>query len=1225
MIKNNKIIVQKKNSKKKGNYYLKETIGEGAFAKVKLGIHIPTGEKVAIKILNKEHFSDDSSEKNNIIKIRKEINILKRIHHKNIIQLYEIMESSSNLYIIMEYCENKELFDYIISKKFLQEKEACRLFQQIIDGVEYLHLSNITHRDLKLENLLLDENYRIKITDFGLSYLGKNIDDLIETHCGTPSYAPPEMLRGEKYNGILSDIWSCGIILYTMLVGNLPCSESKEELVYENIMQNNYYFPENISKEAKDLIKNMLMINPKERYNFEQIKTHPWFNLVKPKLKPGIVYGVHKIPIDNYILSRIEKYGYDKDKCKDSILNNNFDENCSIYYLTLKQIIREKKSSISDLFSEEYIEYLKDYKNWINVDEITNPLFINYHAEIPIEINKEKTKNNVLKSLIEKNINNDNSDVIKKKNYSLSAKANQEKNIRIFDNEIELIKNENKQNSQKILNNNDETFEENNISKEYEKKAIINPKSKKKFKKRKKVIKNISFQDSPDIEIKNLKFKNITNKSSLRKKSNLKKRKNEKSIDKNKLNYSEVSENIFNQSAKARKKHIILDIIENNNYETNKVNHDKKEKKYSKVKISKNKLDKQRNNLVIQTESLNKLNKLNKIIDISKTESPKDDYRRLSLYSKMFLSPKAFSSLNNESYIHDINETTKLIELNPNKEKIKNKKSKKKIEMSDTDIDKLKEEEKIKLRNKLNNDENKFINEINIIDNITNDTTIDSINGNSFEENNNKNMNFNLIHLMARKMLKNSIFNKYLIKNKNKKKILKDDLENKFHTLQKYKDIIGLIEKVQNKIFKNKYTDFNYETFDEYLEDENDKKFSSLFLNKNRINPFIKKIKLSLEQKKKQKMKNYNKLNNIYLSRFQTVNNRNSIKERSKTEDKYLENNKHKHHLNLSYLTTEENKSKTKRIYHKNRRSNISKSSKKETTKKTFMSNKNIFSNKKTKEKESKINNINIKKTLDYDSDFNDTSNNNISLKNKTNITNNNSILKDNQENEQSFSSNYNYNSIDSKEDHGIYKKNKSIKTPQLGPKINNNKDNKNISKNNENEGSILDNIPLIIDTKNKDKEISIKDKEKFNEEIDKFSDKKIRTTNNKTRNSLNTNSSLKSSIRDNNKTNMTFSDNQINKIKNNFPFDLNCIINLPFTEIKSKIKSFFKKIGFFCTEKGNTIIFKKWNTNIEIIINKFDDENKFFYLSTKIKSKEIKKEKEIIKKLILTLNNTKK
>ena len=120
MPKNNKITVQNKFCRKKGNYYLEETIGEGAFAKVKLGIHIPTGEKVAIKILNKDHLFEGSPESNDIQKIRKEINILKRIRHKNIIQLYEIIESKSNLYIVMEYCENKELFDYIISKKYLK-------------------------------------------------------------------------------------------------------------------------------------------------------------------------------------------------------------------------------------------------------------------------------------------------------------------------------------------------------------------------------------------------------------------------------------------------------------------------------------------------------------------------------------------------------------------------------------------------------------------------------------------------------------------------------------------------------------------------------------------------------------------------------------------------------------------------------------------------------------------------------------------------------------------------------------------------------------------------------------------------------------------------------------------------------------------------------------------------------------------------------------------------
>ena len=339
------IIVQKKPYHKKGNYYLLETIGEGAFAKVKLGLHIPTGEKVAIKILNKEKLFEDIEEICDIKKIKKEINILKRIRHKNVIQLYEIMESKSNLYIVMEYCENKELFDYIVSKKFLKEKEACRFFQQIIDGVEYLHLSNITHRDLKPENLLLDKNFRIKISDFGLSYIGKNIDSLLDTPCGTPSYAPPEMLRGEKYNGVYSDIWSCGIILYTMLVGNLPCAESKEELIYENIINHNYYYPDYISKEAVDLIENMLKINPRERYDFEQIKAHPWFNLIEPKLKPGIVYGIHKIPVDDNILKLLEKkYGCDKETCRESISNYIFDSNSSLYYLTLKQLIRDKKN-----------------------------------------------------------------------------------------------------------------------------------------------------------------------------------------------------------------------------------------------------------------------------------------------------------------------------------------------------------------------------------------------------------------------------------------------------------------------------------------------------------------------------------------------------------------------------------------------------------------------------------------------------------------------------------------------------------------------------------------------------------------------------------------------------------------------------------------------------------------------------------------------------------------
>ena len=187
--KGKKIMVVKKRKKKKGNYILEETIGEGAFAKVKLATHIFTGEKVAIKILNKEKINNTSD----IKKIKNEITILQKLKHKNIIQLYEIMETNKNLYIVMEYCEGKELFDLIVRKKRLTERETCRYCQQLINGIEYLHLSNVTHRDLKPENLLLDNKKRIIISDFGLSILSKNNYSLLSTPCGTPSYTPPEM------------------------------------------------------------------------------------------------------------------------------------------------------------------------------------------------------------------------------------------------------------------------------------------------------------------------------------------------------------------------------------------------------------------------------------------------------------------------------------------------------------------------------------------------------------------------------------------------------------------------------------------------------------------------------------------------------------------------------------------------------------------------------------------------------------------------------------------------------------------------------------------------------------------------------------------------------------------------------------------------------------------------------------------------------------------------
>ena len=366
---------QRKVAKNKGPYILGETLGQGAFAKVKVATHIHTREQVAIKILDKTKMLEDEDD---IKRVQKEINILKKLRHKNIIQLYEIMESKKNLYIVMEYCEGRELFDYIVMKKRLTEMEACKFFQEIIDGVEYLHQNCIVHRDLKPENLLLDYKKTIKISDFGLS-TSYNKNTTLSTPCGTPSYAPPEMLRGEEYHGLLSDMWSCGIILYAMLCGYLPFSESKEEIICQKIMDGDYEMPDYLSKAAVDLLTNILKIDPSERYDIDRVKSHPWFNLNctnynynRPSL--GITIGIHKIPIDENILDMVEEFGYDRNKCRVSLENNKYDSITSVYYLCVRKYVKEGGTSVSDLYSDEYIHFVNNPSNFLGGDTILRPI-----------------------------------------------------------------------------------------------------------------------------------------------------------------------------------------------------------------------------------------------------------------------------------------------------------------------------------------------------------------------------------------------------------------------------------------------------------------------------------------------------------------------------------------------------------------------------------------------------------------------------------------------------------------------------------------------------------------------------------------------------------------------------------------------------------------------------------------------------------------------------------
>ena len=330
------------------SYTIQKDLGEGTFGKVKLGIHNATKEKVAIKVLEKEKIQDEGDRE----RISREIQILKIIRHPNITQLYEIIEDENKLYLIMEFATGGELFDYIVSQQRVKEMEACRFFQQIVDGIEYIHKLKVVHRDLKPENLLLDEKMNIKIVDFGLSNLYKE-GGLLKTACGSPCYAAPEMIAGKKYSGLLVDIWSSGVILFALVCGYLPFDDNDTQLLYKKIMRGDYAVPSFVSTHATDLLKRILTTDPERRITIDQIKAHPWFSLYKGyvNIPKGLIIGYHDISIDELILENAQSFGYDKESIRQSILQNRHNKITTLYYLMLQKFIRNGHISNADISS----------------------------------------------------------------------------------------------------------------------------------------------------------------------------------------------------------------------------------------------------------------------------------------------------------------------------------------------------------------------------------------------------------------------------------------------------------------------------------------------------------------------------------------------------------------------------------------------------------------------------------------------------------------------------------------------------------------------------------------------------------------------------------------------------------------------------------------------------------------------------------------------------------
>ena len=328
-------------SKMIGKYILFDQIGMGTFSKVTRAVHILTEQIVAVKILEKEKIEDDID----VERIIREIEILKNISHPNIAKLYETYSTIHNIYLMMEYIEGGDLFDYINSKSFLPENIACYLFRQLIGVIEYLNKMGISHRDIKPENILLDKDKKnIKVIDFGLSNYcpGKN---LLHSSCGSPCYASPEMLSGEPYQGITTDIWSSGIVLYSMLVGSLPFDEQELQKLYEQIKIGKFFLPSTLSLEAIDFLKKILIVDPKKRMGLKEIKNHAWFKMEKNPMYKGIIIDEEEYPCDEKVASYIYKqYFKDEqdiniDNIVDMVRTNACNKYTATYYLTKKYIL----------------------------------------------------------------------------------------------------------------------------------------------------------------------------------------------------------------------------------------------------------------------------------------------------------------------------------------------------------------------------------------------------------------------------------------------------------------------------------------------------------------------------------------------------------------------------------------------------------------------------------------------------------------------------------------------------------------------------------------------------------------------------------------------------------------------------------------------------------------------------------------------------------------------
>ena len=472
-------------------------IGQGSFGKVNIGLNVLTGRIVAIKSFDKNKLGSKSQ---NMKKILYESNLMKKLNHPNITKILEMFEDEKFFLIIMEYINGGNLFSFVKKRRKLSEKTAKFLFRQIILGIQHMHSKNIVHRDIKLENILIDLNNNIKICDFGISLILNSLSDILFDHCGTPMYIAPEILLSNENKGYLGppvDIWSAGIALYIMLSGNLPfnitdisydidndikCNDLKNNISLQyNILNKHPKNIENISDLAQDLLNGILNKNPQKRLTVDEVLNHPWLYLddnykyhlfTKTEMimlsKTFIDYRYNKSEdlLESFTISNLKCDNQNKDKndksidqniiTKSSILtpyNSMINDDIILY----NEIHNNNNITISDDEKNNEIQFENNFIIFSNKTKELNMIYeLNNNEEIDngILINSRTNTSRSNKLNISQEINyNDNNYIIKNKN-NLHNKLNEKEKINYILDKIEIF-GYNKEYAAKIIDNNE--------------------------------------------------------------------------------------------------------------------------------------------------------------------------------------------------------------------------------------------------------------------------------------------------------------------------------------------------------------------------------------------------------------------------------------------------------------------------------------------------------------------------------------------------------------------------------------------------------------------------------------------------------------------------------------------------------------------------------------------------------------------------------------------------